>query len=227
MIVLRLMAAFPFVLSLMMYQPDSARAALMMSQLGGVCMDAEGGVREGARLLGYPCHGAANQNFEFVNSPNTRLRAVGTNFCASSDSRSQGSEIRLRACDFSNHGNALQNFAPWQGYLIGHNTGYVMDLSGGWGGQLLTAFSGMRQPVVLWGKHGGENQRWAFGYMKRYSSWSQVSDGSYFAIRGLKGLFLKRGNSVVDANSGNLIGVDAGTLIGVDAGTLIAAGGLN
>ena len=112
-----------------------AQAQSIVSRLGGVCIDAEGGVREGARLLGYPCHGGTNQQFEFVNSPNTRLRVSGTGLCASSEGRQQGAEIRLRQCDMSPAGNARQNFGWWSMDAIGHNTGFVMDLSGGWGGR--------------------------------------------------------------------------------------------
>jgi hypothetical protein len=204
-----------------------AQADGILSRQGGVCIDAEGGVREAARLLGYPCHGGANQQFEFVNAPNTRLRVVGTDLCATSDSQAQGSEIRLRPCDWSDAANALQNFAPWTEDAIGHNSGYVMDLSGGWAGQILTMFPGVLQPIVLWSSHLGDNQRWYSATMNAYASVSEVPSGETFVVPGVKGLFRNENGAIRELTTGGLINLEGGNLISDRTQGLIAAGGLN
>lgn len=199
-----------------------AQAQSIVSRLGGVCIDAEGGVREGARLLGYPCHGGANQQFEFVNSPNTRLRVKGTGLCASSEGRQQGAEIRLRQCDMSAAGNARQNFGWWSMDAIGHNSGFVMDLSGGWGGQVWSSWSGQTQPIVLWRSHGGENQQWRFADPPRPLPLARIPNSQPYVVPGHKGLLININGRPHVYPQGcmiqsrcNVLAVDPETLIGL------------
>jgi hypothetical protein len=220
-----MVAAAVFAFATINVIPVSAKAQQIMSSMGGVCIDAEGGARNGARLVGYPCHSGANQRFEFVNGSNTRLRVVGTDLCAASDSRNQGSQIRLRPCEYGSNGNHLQNFGVRSRNMIGHNTGYVVDLSGGWGGRILSFFPGQLQPLVLWGSHGADNQRWYRVQNRRYANYKNVPDGAMFAVPGMKGTFMKQSNQVLDASTGALIGLDGASLIGLDGASLIGLDG--
>src|SRR5688572_31023541 len=84
----------------------------IVSKQGGKCLNAEGGARDGARLIAYNCSGAANEDFRFERD---RLVLGSTGLCAQADSRNQGSEVHLRKCDFSGNGTPLQNFGTRQG----------------------------------------------------------------------------------------------------------------
>ena len=129
----------------------------IVSKQGGKCLNAEGGTKDGARIIAYNCSGAANEDFRMQQG---RLVLGSTGWCAQADSRSAGSEVRLRRCDVSANGNALQNFAFGDGNKIGHNTGYCLDLKGGIAGGVATAIPFVNQPAVLWTCHGGDNQKW-------------------------------------------------------------------
>lgn len=179
---------------------------LIVSKLGGKCLDVEGGINIGARLIGFACHGGTNQKFRF-----DRGRLVVGGYCAQATGRHEGAEIKLAQCNFTPSGDALQNFASWEGKFIGHNTGYVVDLKGGsghwWG----------NQPAILWTKKGSPNQIWMKGNMISSASLSASS-----------GTILRAGEmGTFRFSNGQLIGTDGASMVAAGAGNLVAAGGLN
>lgn len=193
--------------------PAHARNVTLVSSLGAKCMDAEGGTRRGARLIGYACSGAANQQF-FFNRNGTITQGL---LCldASGGYGKDGDGIVLWDC----HGGANQRWTLGaDGALRGIN-GKCMDLQGGDN----PVYWVVNQPVILWGCHGGRNQVWYRGLLVSRSAVPAAA---------ARGAVAPGRQTVLQAAQMNdrqrrLIGVDAGTLIGVDAGTLIAAGGQN
>ncbi|MCC7054286.1 MAG: RICIN domain-containing protein [Gemmatimonadaceae bacterium] len=209
--------------------PTVAGAQTVFSGVGGVCMNVEGGVIEGARIIGWYCGGGANEKFVVTNGV---IRLQGTNYCVASDGRAQGAQLRLRTC---NGDVATQNFAVWANSKIGHNSGYCVDLSGaGWFGQN----NGGNRPVILWPCSGDRNRQWAGG--ARNQQWfagsaprtsiatAALRRGAVVAIAGRPGTYTWNGSSLVGNDGASLIGNDGSTLIAVNAaGQMVAAGGGN
>lgn len=215
--------------------PKAAAAQNIFSGVGGVCLNVEGGVIEGARIIGWFCSGAANEKFIVQNGT---IKLQGTNFCVASDGRAQGAQLRLRTC---NGDVSTQNFAFWSGSRIGHNTGYCVDLSGsGWFGQN----NGGGKPAVLWSCHGARNQQWfAGGALRPRLALSSLRVGDKVTLVGKPGVWTWNGSaligndgstlvgndgaSLVAAGGGNLISVVSGSLVAAGGGNLVAAGGGN
>lgn len=107
----------------MAVKPATASAQRLFSGVGGVCLNVEGGVIEGARIIGWPCQGGPNEKFV---ADGKYLKLQGTVYCIASDGRAQGAQLRLRKCT---NDMSTQNFAM-TGTKIGHNTGLCVDLSG-------------------------------------------------------------------------------------------------
>lgn len=187
----------------------SAQDAMIVSKLGGKCLDVEGGTSVGARLIGFQCHGGSNQKFRFE-----RGRLVVGGLCAQATGRGEGSEVKLAPCNFTPAGDSLQNFASWEGKYIGHNSGYVLDLKGGaghwWG----------NQPVVLWTKHGGANQSWMRGQMTTQAGLRSYSGTAFVA--GKVGSVTFSGGRAISENGAGLI-TDNGAGIVTDNGAGIIA----
>lgn len=217
----------------------------LVSGMGGMCLNAEGGLRPGARLIVWPCSGANNEQWKIgkprginetrIYTPNATTKAYdGTTvpYCAQAASRNDGAEIFAQPCD--NNQTALQNFASRGGSTIGHNTGYCVDVRGGWGGWGITNLAGAvfgtnrNVPVILSGCHGQYNQVWK--KVKRSGSSiskSSLSPGDVVTVAG-KGGFLKwTGSGLIGADGGTLVAAGAGNLISEDGSTLVAAGGGN
>lgn len=191
-----------------------AQSTMIVSKLGGKCLDVEGGVRIGARLIGYECHGGTNQQLRF-----DRGRLVVGGYCAQADHRSEGSEVRLAQCNFTGSGDSLQNFASWEGKYIGHNTGYVLDLKGGsghwWG----------NQPVILWTKKGSSNQLWMKGEIRQASMLTTFT-GSVMAP-GKLGVVSVSGGRAISENGAGVISTGPNGLITDNGAGIIAARPLN
>ena len=209
--------------------PNRVQAQTIFSGVGGVCMNVEGGVIEGARIIGWYCGGGPNEKF-IVSNGAIRLR--NTNFCVASDGRAEGAQLRLQPC---NGDMSTQNFAMWGNNKIGHNSGYCVDLSGaGWFNQN----NGGNRPVILWTCSGDRNRQWAGG--ARNQQWFAGSEprsvistaslgrGGVVAVVGKPGTFRWTGSALVGNDGASLIGNDGSTLVAVDrSGRMVAAGGGN
>lgn len=200
--------------------PKAAAAQNVFSGVGGVCLNVEGGVIEGARIIGWFCSGGANERFVVSNGA---IKLQGTNYCIASDGRAQGAQLRLRTC---NGDPSTQNFAFWSGNRIGHNTGYCMDLSGaGWFGQS----NGGGKPVVLWSCHGARNQQWFAGRQApaRSIATSSLRAGDRVAIAGQQGTYTWNGSSLIGNDGSTMVAAGGGNIISITNGQMVAAGGGN
>lgn len=196
--------------------PKAAAAQNVFSGVGGVCLNVEGGVIDGARIIGWNCSGADNEKFVIEGG---RLKLSGTNWCAESVSRAEGAQLRLRGC---NREDQLQNFAFWTNDRMGHNSGYCVDLKGaGWFGQN----NGHGKPVVLWTCKAGErNQQWfAGGGVRSRIAVSSLRAGSRVIIAGRPGIWTWNGSALIGNDGSTLIGNDGSTLVGNDGASLVAA----
>ena len=209
--------------------PKVAAAQTVFSGVGGVCMNVEGGVIEGARIIGWYCGGGDNEKFVVANGV---IKLRGTNYCIASEGRAEGAQLRLRTC---NGDVATQNFAFWANNKIGHNSGYCVDLSGaGWFNQN----NGGNKPVILWPCSGDRNRQWAGGARNQQwfagsqprssvATWS-LPRGAVVTAVGKAGTFRWNGSSLVGNDGASLIGNDGSTLIVIDrSGNMVAAGGGN
>jgi hypothetical protein len=202
----------------------SAFGSEIVSKQGGKCLNAEGGVKDGARLIAYNCSGAANENFVLEGG---RLKLAGTTWCAQSDSRNSGSEVRLRKCVSGSAGDALQNFAAWPGNQIGHNTGLCLDLKGGIAGQLAANIPWVNQPAILYTCNHQANQAWISGTFKSGQTVASIPEGTKFWVPGIAGAFEKRGGKIVAQGAGNIVAQGAGNIVAQGAGNIVAQGAGN
>ena len=199
---------------------SNANAAnVIVSKQGGKCLNAEGGARDGARIIAYNCSGAPNEDFRLEQG---RLMLGG--MCAQADTRKEGSEVRLRRCDLSGNGNALQNFAPRSGNTIGHNTGHCLDLKGGIVGAVFAKIPWVNQPAVLWGCHGQDNQAWFKG---NFRSGANIAVGTKFWVPGVVGAFEMRSGNVVASGGGNVVASGDGNVVASGGGNIVSAGAGN
>jgi hypothetical protein len=177
-------------------------------------MDAEGGTRKGARLIGYACNSASNQLFWF----NQNGSITQGNLCldASGGLGRDGDQIVLWDCN----GQANQRWTLGaDGTLRGIN-GKCMDLQGGSAHQ----FWAGNQPVILFGCHRGGNQVWHKGFLLARSRVpANVANLATQAGR----LTTMQSLNITPAQRERLIAAGGQNLIGPDGGTLIAAGGQN
>jgi hypothetical protein len=114
----------------------------------GLCLDVEGGLRRGSRLIVYRCQGSANQDFRWSRRGEIR---VG-NLCvdvANGDTR-DGASLIAWDCN----GGDNQRWSARGGQIRSEMSGKCMDISEG------RARPG--QPVIAYRCNGGANQRWSW-----------------------------------------------------------------
>lgn len=193
-------------------------AQTIFSGVGGVCMNVEGGVRIGARVIGWPCAGGANEKFV---ADGSWIKLAGTNDCLTAASRSQGAELHLEPC--SNNWQT-QNFA-FSGNTIKHNTGYCVDLKGaGW----YNLNDGQNKPVILWSCNGGRNQAWFRGGSPAHSiSTAGLRPGTTLVVVGQPGTFVWNGSQIVSDNGGGVISHNGGNVIGQNGASVLSHNGGN
>jgi len=201
----RLITLFAF--SLFMVVGATASADVLVNSDGGICLDAEGGMKVGARVIAYTCHGGSNQQVQL-----TRGRLiVGNSICVTAKKREKGSELYLAGCDYTSNGDALQNFAWWGNGVIGHNTGFIL-------GAASKSWSTNR-PLCLWTKEGRADQTWRLGTVMRYATGMTFNSSTRLVmIPGKQG--------AIEVRSGGVISRDGAGLIG-NGGSLVAAGAGN
>lgn len=205
--------------SLMMMSPAHAGSWIFLSGMGGKCLDAEGGIRKGARILGYACHGGTNQVFNYSNDGTIKMGG----FCvdASGGLGRDGDGLVLWDCN----GQANQRWAynSSNNSMTGMN-GKCVDLEGGtghWFGN---------QRAILWSCNGQSNQKW---YFSKLMSASQVSGaklvnpGDKVTIRPPSGIIAAGGGNLTVTQQPNIIAGGAGNMVAAGGGNIIAAGGGN
>jgi hypothetical protein len=170
-----------------------AFSAEIVNRQGGKCLSAEGGLKDGARIVAYNCTGAKTENFVVEGG---RLKIAGSTWCAQSDNRNEKSEIRLRRCVSGDSGHKLQNF-DFNANTIGHNTGFCLDTKVGIGQEVATMISWAHQPTVLAKCSGLTNQNWYTGTFKSGQTLASIADGTTFWVPGVAGMFEKRGDTVI------------------------------
>ena len=199
-----------------------AFAGEIVSKLGGKCLNAEGGIKDGARVIAFNCSGSPNENFAVDNG---RLKIAGSDWCAQTDTTSENSEIHLRKCVSGPTGDKLQNFA-FHGKAIGHNTGYCMDLKGGVAGQVASNISWGNQPTILFKCNDQANQSWYTGTFQTGQTTKSIKDGTVFWVPGVTGMFEKRGDEIVSQGGGNLKN-SGGKIVAQGGGNIVTQTGAN
>ncbi len=194
----------------------TASAGVIVNNDGGVCIDAEGSLTPGARLIAYTCHGGQNQQAKISRG---RL-IVGNRYCATVRNRNKGSELYLAGCDYSSNGDALQGFA-WHGQgKIGHNSGWILAAAG--------TYWGANRPLCLYSDDGRRDQKWREGNVIRFTQ-GMTFNGATKAVfvPGQQGLISVNHGQMVAAGAGNIVGNAAGNIVAAGGGNIVAAGGLN
>jgi hypothetical protein len=190
----------------------TASADVLVNSDGGICLDAEGGMKAGAKVIAYTCHGGNNQQVQL-----TRGRLiVGNSMCVTARKREKGSELYLAGCDYSSNGDALQNFAWWGNGTIGHNTGFILAAaSRSWS---------TNRPLCLWNKEGRADQTWRLGTVLRYTSGMKFNSATKLVmIPGKQGAIVVRGGQLITDNGAGVISRDGAGLI--SNGSSIVSGG--
>lgn len=233
-------------------------AQTIVSQMGGLCLNAERGIFQGARVIMWPCNADANERFQVANG---RLTVAG--FCATAEADTnygrrkdavddrvvrgvvKGGDITLQPC--SPYSNKQQNFSWWGGGKIGHNSGYILNMAGGWPAQfgsdvnafLRGAFPFLNQKVTLWDNDSAPNALWRTGALRSLRMELQSGmngEHVYFpGVRGTATLYRSGNNArlVTDQGSGfqlrngQVISNDGGSVISNDGGSVVATGGGN
>lgn len=172
-------------------------SAEIVSRQGGKCLSAEGGAKEGARVVAINCTGANNENFIVEGG---RLKIAKTNLCAQSESRNEKAEIRLRKCVSGDAGHVLQNF-EFHEQAIGHNTGFCLDIKGQVSEEAASNIKWSRQPAILAKCSGLTGQDWFAGQFKTGQTLDSIKDGTMFWVPGIAGMFEKRGNAVLSGEA--------------------------
>lgn len=185
-----------------------ASAEVLVNNDGGVCIDAEGSLQAGARLIAFTCHGGANQQVKFDRG---RL-IVGNRFCATARSRNKGAEIYLAGCDYTANGDSLQNFAKWSGGKIGHNTGYLLAASGN--------YWGTNRPLCLWDDSGKKDQKWRFGNVIPFTEGMTFNSAT-------QAVYIPGKQGIISVSGGSIVAAGAGNIVAAGGGNIVAAGGLN
>lgn len=208
--------------------PAQAQNVMLVSGMGGKCLNAAYGTRQGAQMIGYSCGtGAANEIYWFNGNPDGSWRITQANYCL--DIRGglgrAGDPVDLWPCN----GGANQKWRYVNHQLVGQN-GLCLDLSGG------TAWSPSRgnQPAIVWPCNGGPNQKWFKGIVVTGNrvrlSGAPVRPGQMFNMSPVgvpAWVIAAGGGNVIAAGGGNVIPAGAGNVIPAGAGNVIAAGGGN
>lgn len=187
---------------------------LLVSGMGGKCLDVEGGqIRAGARVIGYQCHAGANQQFEYFRS-NGEIRIGGLCVDISGGRGNQGDKLILWQCS----GQANQRWSASGNAIRGMN-GLCLDLKGGSGHWL------GNQEAIVWSCNGQSNQTWYRGHLvaaSRVQGATAVQPGQRVDIRPISNI-----NRIIASGGGNVIAPGGGNVIAPGGGNVIAPGTLN
>ncbi len=190
--------------------PAQSAEWILMSGMGAKCLDVEGGaIKQGARVIGYSCHGDTNQRFDVTNGGAIKIGGLCVD--AAGGAGRDGDGLVLWSC----HGGANQQwrYDNSRNSLVGIQ-GKCIDLEGGsghWFGN---------QRAVLWSCHGQSNQKW---YFSKAIPGSQVKGGSRISSGQL--VTIKPPSGIVAGGAGNLIANDGASIVAGGAGNLIANDG--
>jgi len=202
-------------------------STLVVSRMGGKCLDVEGGTAKGKNVIGYPCTGSSNQLFAFYSDGT--IRQGGYCVDVYGGLNTDGTQLILWTCLKGTDGRPQPN-QRWStdsyNRLIG-GAGKCVDLKGGSGAWVLNGV--WNQAAIIWPCKVADNQTW---YRGEVLPAVQVrgTPTAYAALSTLKPLA-----NVVAAGAGNLIGQDGtsivagggGNIVANDGATIVAAGGGN
>lgn len=183
---------------------------ILMSGMGAKCLDVEGGaIKQGARVIGYNCHGNTNQRFAVTNGGTIKIGGLCVD--AAGGAGRDGDGLVLWGC----HGGANQQwrYENSTNRIVGIQ-GKCIDLEGGaghWFGN---------QRAVLWSCHGATNQKW---YFSKLVNANQVRGGNRVSAGQLT--TIKPPSGIIAGGAGNLIANDGVSILAGGAGNLIANDG--
>ena len=190
---------------------------ILVSGMGGKCLDAEGGRAEnGTRLIGYPCNGNWNEQFTFMPDGTIRLRGKCVDDMGGLGR--DGDQIELWDCN----GGANQKWRYEGHRLVGVGSKKCIDLKGGDGFWVPMIWN---QPAILWPCSGAQNQSWYKGVRmaaSRISGARVVNAGQRIDLRPVAGVIAAGGGNVIAAGGGNVIAAGGGNVIAAGGGNVIA-----
>jgi hypothetical protein len=123
--------------------------------LAGKCVDAAGGVSDGAGAALYSCTGNVNQ--AFVRAADGTLR-LPSNYCLTAEGTGNGAAIRVRDCAGTGAGGKVTDQAKLWSYnatsraLVNTASGRCLDVP--------ASNTADGTTLELWDCHGGPNQQW-------------------------------------------------------------------
>ena len=220
---LALAAALPTRAAAQARAVDVRKNLVVTSAIGGKCLNVEGGrATNGARIIGYPCSGAGNEQFWF--NADGSINHAGKCLVVQGGRGNDGDQIILWDCN----GGANEKWKWSNGKLVGQN-GKCLDLKGGnWQNLPL-----VNQPVILYRCNGGDNQSWAWSAVVPRSAVPNakvVQPGAVARIAPIDGVarvVSAGGANVVSGGGANVIAPGGGNVISVGGGNVVAAGGMN
>jgi len=128
---------------------NNAGSGSQLVGLGGLCLDMNGGTRNGASANLWNCHGGANQRFRLDGE---QLKVGDRCLDVQGGNRGNGAGVIAWSCN----GQQNQRWRMgWDGRIRSQLTGKCLDVRDG------RAKAG--QQVMVWDCNGGDNQRWRWG----------------------------------------------------------------
>lgn len=76
-----------------------AQGAPIVNKGGTYCIDAEGGVHAGAKIIAWNCHGGWNQQFMLTSRTGGELKVRGTNYCVDIPGGDTSKDLVLWTCN--------------------------------------------------------------------------------------------------------------------------------
>lgn len=219
----KLVAVLLTTVFVMLSASSASAQTMLVSKMGAKCLDVEGSIGQGRRLIGWACHGGTNQQF-LIEGQAGQIRIGGYCLDAKGGQGNDGDEIVLWPCAKNADGfDSYVRHQLWtlQGDRIRGINGKCLVLRGG------SSWWNQTQPAILFRCNGTENEFWYQGVLL---SASQVSGGRIVQ----SGAYGSLSPTIISGNSNALIGGDGASLIGGDTNSLrariaaiVAAGGGN
>jgi hypothetical protein len=202
-------------------QAAAQNGVILMSGMGGKCLNAEGAkTSNGTRLIGYPCSGSWNEQFNIMADGTIRMGGK----CVDDYGGMGKDEDQIVLWDCNGGKGQQWRFDGHR--LVGIN-GKCIDLKGGAGLWIPMVWN---QPAILYNCSGADNQLWYKSGLIKASMLGgarTAKPGDQVTIRPIPGVIAAGGGNVVAAGGGNVIAAGGGNVIAAGGGNVIAAGGGN
>lgn len=219
----KLVAVLLTTVFVMLSASSASAQAMLVSKMGAKCLDVEGSIGQGRRLIGWACHGGTNQQF-LIEGQAGQIRIGGYCLDAKGGQGNDGDEIVLWPCARNADGSdSYVRHQLWtlRGDRIRGINGKCLVLRGG------STWWGQNQPAILFSCNGTENEFWYQGVLvpaNRVSGGSSVQSGTFGTLK--PSILSHNGNALI-GNDGNSLQARVAAIVGAGGGNIVAAGGGN